>query len=124
MMDVEGKETGRRDFLNSWPERAWCRRARGNFEGAFIGNAFSFIHDHAQSTSTTLFTMPEIYNANPTIFATSKTSKLALAASKSLWPDDSNDTLDNENEEEEPIDADEIFGTYYGVKSVLNADAN
>ena len=54
--------------------------------------------------------MPEIYNANPTIFATSKTSKLALAASKSLWPDDSNDTLDNENDEEEPIDADEIFG--------------
>ncbi|KLO18818.1 hypothetical protein SCHPADRAFT_924871 [Schizopora paradoxa] len=53
--------------------------------------------------------MPEIYNANPTIFATSKTSKLALAASKSLWPDDSNDTLDNENDEEEPIDADEIF---------------
>ncbi len=54
--------------------------------------------------------MPEIYNANPTVFVTSKTSKLALAASKSLWPDDSNDTLQNENDEEEPIDADEIFG--------------
>jgi len=53
--------------------------------------------------------MPEIYNANPTVFVTSKTSKLALAASKSLWPDDSDDTLQNENDEEEPIDADEIF---------------
>lgn len=61
--------------------------------------------------------MPEIYNANPTIFATSKTSKLALAASKSLWPDDSDDMLHNENDEEEAIDADEIFGKYHRIGS-------
>lgn len=50
----------------------------------------------------------EVYNANPTVFATSKTS----AASRSLWIDDIDAWRDEESDEVEPIDADEIFGAH------------
>ena len=53
----------------------------------------------------------EVYNANPTIFATSKTTKSSIA-SHSLWIDDSDSPRYGETDEPEPIDSDEIFGVY------------
>lgn len=58
--------------------------------------------------------MPEIYNANPTVFATSKASKSSRVNVKSLWPDDADDSnnFENDIDEPEPIDAGEIFGMH------------
>ncbi|KAH8117575.1 hypothetical protein DFH11DRAFT_1575852 [Phellopilus nigrolimitatus] len=51
----------------------------------------------------------EVYNANPTVFATAKSSK-SSSVSHSLWMDDL-DTLagDGDEDEVEVIDSDEIF---------------
>ena len=51
----------------------------------------------------------EVYNANPTIFATSKTSRSQLV-SHSLWIDEADAPRYGESDEVEPIDSDEIFG--------------
>ncbi|KAL5528995.1 hypothetical protein ACEPAG_4969 [Sanghuangporus baumii] len=50
----------------------------------------------------------EVYNANPTVFATSKVSKPSIA-SHSIWIDDADAPRHGENDEAEPIDSDEIF---------------
>ena len=53
----------------------------------------------------------EIFNPNPIVFSTSKTSGRKLDASAhSLWIDDANKP-DDETDEVEAIDQDEIFGT-------------
>ena len=55
-------------------------------------------------------TMPvEVYNANPTVFATGKSSR--QYRQQSLWMDDDIISGDN-NDEVEEIDSEEIFGTY------------
>ena len=55
-------------------------------------------------------TMPvEVYNANPTVFATGKSSR--QYRQQSLWMDDDIISGDN-NAEVEEIDSEEIFGTY------------
>ena len=55
-------------------------------------------------------TMPvEVYNANPTVFATGKFSR--QYRKQSLWMDDDIISGDN-NAEVEEIDSEEIFGTY------------
>ena len=52
----------------------------------------------------------EIYNTNPTIFATNP-GRQSRQNAYSLWIDeDKNDSDANENEVDEPIDSDEIFG--------------
>lgn len=57
-------------------------------------------------------TMPaEIYNANPTVFATGKPSRHSSLKTQSLWMGENDSTLDDDSEVEE-IDSDEIFGTY------------
>ena len=61
----------------------------------------------SQSPTTT---MPvEVYNANPTVFATGKSSR--QYRQQSLWMDDDIISGDN-NAEVEEIDSEEIFGTY------------
>jgi len=54
-------------------------------------------------------TMPEVYNANPTVFSTSKSSKSRLVLSQSLWQ--SEQFLDDELDADlvEGIDSEEIF---------------
>ncbi|PAV23301.1 FAM96B [Pyrrhoderma noxium] len=49
---------------------------------------------------------PEIYNANPTVFATAKSSSLA---SNSLWMDDFGSSSDSDESDIEAIDPEEIF---------------
>ena len=51
----------------------------------------------------------EVYNANPTVFATGKS--LRQYRQQSLWMDDDIISGDN-NAEVEEIDSEEIFGTY------------
>lgn len=55
--------------------------------------------------------MPEIFNANPTIYASSKphTRKSDLDNGHSLWIGDVQNGEDD-SDEVEPIDQDEIFG--------------
>lgn len=52
----------------------------------------------------------EIYNANPTVFAPSKSSKAAVPAVHSLWSDELWSSDDDERDEADVIDSDEIFG--------------
>lgn len=53
----------------------------------------------------------EIFNANPTIYASSKshTRKSNLDNGRSLWIEDVQD-VEDDSDEVEPIDQDEIFG--------------
>lgn len=53
----------------------------------------------------------EIYNANPTIFVPTKSLKASGA--QSLWMDDLNPSSMSATDEDEPIDADEIFGIHF-----------
>jgi hypothetical protein len=55
----------------------------------------------------------EIFNANPTVYAPSKpyTRKSDLGKGGSLWMGDVQDGEDD-YDEVDPIDQDEIFGTY------------
>ena len=64
--------------------------------------------------------MSEVYNANPTIVAVSKSSKVS-SKSRSIWMDDFDAPSDlSDDDEVEPIDSDEIFG----LSSFLIAYAN
>ncbi|EJD06086.1 uncharacterized protein FOMMEDRAFT_79617 [Fomitiporia mediterranea MF3/22] len=56
----------------------------------------------------------EIYNANPTVFTTSKPSKSSLS-SHSLWIDDVDASDNSDDDEVEPIDSDEIFEHIRGI---------
>lgn len=61
----------------------------------------------------------EIFNPNPVVFSTSKSSARKLDASfHSLWMDDTNQ-FDDERDEAEPIDQNEIFGTVIASPTVL-----
>lgn len=53
----------------------------------------------------------EIFNPNPTIFAPVKTSK-ASSKSDYLWVNDPSESRLDGEDVEEPIDQDEIFGTF------------
>jgi hypothetical protein len=55
--------------------------------------------------------MPEIYNPNPTVFASSKSNsrKFALDGRRSLWLDDP-EVDQNDSDQLEPIDQAEVFG--------------
>ena len=54
--------------------------------------------------------MPEVYNANPTVFSTPKASKSRKAAPHNLWQEEQllDDDLDVDTVED--IDSEEIFG--------------
>lgn len=60
---------------------------------------------------------PEIYNANPTVFATAKSSSLA---SNSLWMDDFGSSSDSDESDIEAIDPEEIFGMYPPPKKPMH----
>jgi hypothetical protein len=54
--------------------------------------------------------MPEIFNPNTVIFASSKTSNRKTRVAKSLWLGENDDSMLDDLDEVEPIDQDEIFG--------------
>jgi hypothetical protein len=54
--------------------------------------------------------MPEIFNPNPVIFASSKTSNRKIHVEKGLWLGENDDPILDDLDEVEPIDQDEIFG--------------
>lgn len=62
---------------------------------------------------------PEIYNANPTIFATSRSFK--SLASSSLWMDDYGASSDSDESDVEAIGSEEIFGMQLPVYSFIYA---
>lgn len=65
--------------------------------------------------SSCSITMPDsaIFNANPTIFLTSKSSGRKTTSSKSLWMDENEeqDGFEEDGNELELIDQDEIYGS-------------
>ena len=57
--------------------------------------------------------MPEVYNANPTVFSTSKVSKARPGVSHSLWQSQKVEDDELDGDTVEGIDSEEIFGTHF-----------
>ena len=51
----------------------------------------------------------QVFNANPTVYTSSKSHKTKSGLSSKLWIDDVEEE-DDESDEVEPIDQDEVFG--------------
>jgi hypothetical protein len=65
----------------------------------------------------------EIYNSNPTVFAT-KDSRANQRSSTSLWIDDLDSSSPDMDDEDEPIDSDEIFGTWLGWEALFRTESS
>ena len=64
--------------------------------------------------------MDEVYNANPVIFAPSKTSsRQKIKQNQSVWLDDALESDYDELDEVGEIDSQEIFGESFVVKILL-----
>ena len=75
------------------------------------------LHQVRSLTQSTSFLMTsEVFNANPTIVATTAPTarRRAAHARHSLWlSDDEDSDIHDSDDEPEPIDADEIFGLFF-----------
>lgn len=75
-----------------------------------VSDQIDSLRDHHLPNRT--HDMPaEIYNTNPTVFAT-KASRSNHHNVHSLWIDDQVSSLEDGSNDDEPIDSDEIFGAH------------